>query len=71
MELRRVLARNVVRRRNALSYSQEEVAHLAGIDRTWVSTLENAKAAVSIDVIEGVARALGVDLSELLRCDLD
>lgn len=66
MELRRILAKNVVKRRNALGLSQEELAHAAGIDRTWLSKLETTRAAVSVDVIQKVARGLGVDPSELL-----
>lgn len=67
MELRRTLARNVLRQRKALGLSQEELAHQAGMDRTWLSKLETTKAAVSIDVIEKVARALATDPSELLK----
>lgn len=67
MELRRILARNVRRRRKALDLSQEEFAERAGMDRTWLSKLETTKAAVSIDVIEKIARAFGIEPAELLR----
>lgn len=66
MELRRILARNVLRRRKALGLSQEVLAEEAGIDRTWLSQLETAKAAVSVDVIEKVARALQIEPHHLL-----
>jgi transcriptional regulator with XRE-family HTH domain len=66
MELRRILARNVVKRRNALGLSQEELAHRSGIDRTWLSKLETTKAAVSVDIVEKVAKGLGADPSDLL-----
>ncbi len=69
MELRRILARNVLRRRKALDLSQEELADLAGMDRTWLSQLETTKAAVSIDIIEKIARAFEVDPAELLRIE--
>ncbi len=69
MELRRILARNVLRRRKALDLSQEELADLAGMDRTWLSQLETTKAAVSIDIIEKIARAFEVDPAELLRTE--
>lgn len=67
MELRRILARNVLRRRKALGLTQEALAHESNVDRTWLSKLETAKAAVSVDVIEKVARALGIDPSDLLN----
>ncbi|MCR5879530.1 helix-turn-helix domain-containing protein [Phenylobacterium sp. J367] len=66
MKLRRILARNVIRRRNAVGLSQEALADRAGVDRTWLSKLETAKAAVSIDVIEKVARGLDVEPALLL-----
>ena len=67
MELRRILARNVLRRRKALGLSQEAFADRAGIDRTWLSKLETTKAAVSIDVVEKLARAFAIEPAELLR----
>ncbi|WP_367271343.1 helix-turn-helix domain-containing protein [Phenylobacterium sp.] len=66
MKLRRTLARNVIKRRNALGYTQEELADLAGIDRSWLSRLETTKSAVSVDIIEKVARGLGAAPNELL-----
>jgi transcriptional regulator with XRE-family HTH domain len=71
MELRRILARNVLKRRKALGFSQEELAHRAEIDRTWASVIENAKSAVTVDVVEKVARALEVDPADLLRQPTD
>jgi transcriptional regulator with XRE-family HTH domain len=47
--------------------SQEELAYAASIDRTYVSAIERAKYATSIDVLERVASALDVDPIELLR----
>lgn len=69
MELRRTLARNVLRTRKSRGLSQEALAHAAGIDRTWLSKLETTKAAVSVDVIDKIARALEVEPSQLLRSD--
>ncbi|WP_205854130.1 helix-turn-helix domain-containing protein [Phenylobacterium kunshanense] len=59
----------MLRRRKALDLSQEELADLAGMDRTWLSQLETTKAAVSIDIIEKIARAFEVDPAELLRAE--
>ncbi len=49
--------------------SQEEVAHRAGIDRTYVSALERSVYNASIDVVDRLATALGVDVVDLLRRD--
>ena len=41
--------------------SQEELAHLANIDRTYVSSVERCVYSVSLDVIDKFADALGVE----------
>lgn len=42
MEIREVFARNLKAARRAKGLSQEELAHEAGIDRTYISSLELA-----------------------------
>ncbi|MGH6911507.1 MAG: helix-turn-helix domain-containing protein [Phenylobacterium sp.] len=66
MELRKILGRNVRKRRKALGFSQEELAHRADIDRTWVSAIERSSSAVTVDVIEKVARGLEIEPADLL-----
>jgi transcriptional regulator with XRE-family HTH domain len=67
MMLREILAENLKRHRAASGLSQEELAHRAGIDRTYVSSLERCQYAATVDVIEKLARELGIDASDLLR----
>lgn len=67
MEIREVFARNLRTLRKAKGLSQEEVAHQAGIDRTYVSALERSVYNPSIDVVDRLARVLEVEPSELLR----
>lgn len=67
MELREVFARNLKALRLAKGLSQEELAHQANIDRTYVSSLERGVYGASVDVMEKVARALDVDAADLLR----
>jgi len=66
MELRKTFGRNVRRLRRSRGFSQEELAHRARIDRTYVSHIERSIHAASIDVIEQLAEALGVEPAELL-----
>lgn len=47
--------------------SQEELAHQAKIDRTYISALERCVYAASIDVVEKLARVLGVEAADLLK----
>lgn len=67
MEIREILARNLRRYRQAQGMSQEELAHRAGIDRTYVSSLERSVYAAGIDVVDSLAKALGVEAEDLLR----
>ena len=67
MEIREVLALNLRRYRHAAKLSQEELAHRAEIDRTYVSALERCIYAAGIDVVDRLARELGIEAMELLR----
>ncbi len=67
MEIREALARNLRKYRQARGLSQEELAHRAEIDRTYISALERRVYAASIDVVDRLARVLGVEAADLLR----
>lgn len=67
MEIREVLALNLRTYRQAQELSQEELAHRAEIDRTYISALERCVYAASIDVVDRLARVLGVEAADLLR----
>ena len=65
--MREVLALNLRRYRQARRLSQEELAHLAGTDRTYVSSIERCVYAASIEVVDKLARGLGIEAADLLR----
>jgi transcriptional regulator with XRE-family HTH domain len=67
MEIREVLALNLRKLRRANGLSQEELAHRAKVDRTYISSLERSVYAAGIDVVDRLARVLGVDAADLLR----
>lgn len=67
MEIREVLARNLRKARQAKGLSQEELAHRAGVDRTYVSALERRVYAASIEVVDRLACELDVEAADLLR----
>ena len=67
MDIRDVLALNLRRLRQAKGLSQEELAHQAEIDRTYVSALERSVYAAGIDVVDRLARVLGVEAADLLK----
>ena len=63
---RTTLAANVKRVRLAAGISQEELAFRAGIDRTYASQIERAKANPSLGITCSIADALGVTAIDLL-----
>jgi transcriptional regulator with XRE-family HTH domain len=60
------LARHIRGLRAELGLSQEALADLAGLHRTYVGSIERQERNVSLDNIEVLASALGVDVAELL-----
>ena len=53
-------------RRQEAGISQEDLADLAGLHRTYIGGIERCERNVSIDNIEKIARALKTDISELV-----
>jgi transcriptional regulator with XRE-family HTH domain len=64
---RQRVAANVRSFRLSLGLSQEELAHRAGVHRTYLGAVERSERNVSIDNIEKIARALEVDVAELVK----
>ncbi len=59
------LARNLRAIRATQGISQEELAHLAKLHRTYVGSIERRERSVSLDNIERLADALDVDILDL------
>ena len=49
-----------------MGLSQEEFAEVLGVHRTYLSDLERATRGPTIDVVDKMARALGVSAGSLL-----
>ena len=65
--LRAVLAANLRRERAVRSLSQEALADLAGLHRTFVGAVERCETNISLDNIERLANAMGAEPWQLLR----
>lgn len=63
---REVFARNLRAARQEKGLSQEALADLSDLHRTYVGSVERAERNVSIDNMERLARAVGRTLKELL-----
>lgn len=66
-EARERIARKLRLLRTERKLSQEKMAELANFHRTYVSQLERCVTNISIDGLERLASALGVDISALLE----
>lgn len=51
--------------RQASGLSQEDFGHAAGLDRTYVGSVERGERNVSLDNLHRIADALGVPVGEL------
>lgn len=65
--LRKTFAANLRSARKARGLSQEALAHDANLHRTYIGSVERGERNVSIDNIERLARALGVEPADLMR----
>ncbi|MBP5972493.1 helix-turn-helix transcriptional regulator [Brasilonema sp. CT11] len=68
-ETRLLLSRNLRKYREAAKISQEELADISGLHRTYVSSVERGERNISIDNIERLANALNLKPSILLESD--
>ena len=64
---RKIVAKNLKALREIRNIAQEELSEKAGIDRSYISDLENEKYGISIDKLGNLAEALGVETWEMLH----
>jgi len=67
MTINELFGIRVREQRIALNLSQEKLANIANIDRTYLPDIENGKRNVSLAVAEKIAKALNVPLTKLLE----
>jgi transcriptional regulator with XRE-family HTH domain len=67
MDLRQVFAANLRRLRHARELSQEDIAHDAGVNRSYMSKIEKGATYVGLEIIGKLARVLKVEPADLLR----
>jgi len=69
--IRRDFGLRVRARRNGLGLSQEALADIAGLHRTYIGSVERGERNITLSNIYALADALGVPAQELLRDDVD
>ncbi|MGM0946217.1 MAG: helix-turn-helix domain-containing protein [Bacteroidota bacterium] len=69
MDVKAEYGKKVREIRKGRGVSQESLADLAGLDRTYISDIENGKRNVSIETIFKIAKALDTRLIDFLNID--
>ena len=67
MDVKILVGQRVKELRNKLGISQEELADIAGLDRTYITSVECGKRNISIMNIENLSIALKVSLKEFFN----
>lgn len=67
MELKAVVGQNIRRERERRGIPQDELAHRADIHVTYLSGVENGHRNITLNVLERLARALGLSEAELVK----
>ena len=67
MDVKILVGKRVKELRNKLGISQEELADLAELDRTYITSVECGRRNISIVNIEKLSKALNVSLSVFFK----
>ncbi len=67
MSLANIFAKNLKQRRKQMGISQEELAAICNLHRTYIGALERTERNISIKNIEKISVALEVQAYELLK----
>lgn len=66
-EINRKFGDNVRKTRIKKGLSQEELADLAGVHRTYIGMIERAEKNITLENIEKIAKALKVSIGDLVN----
>ena len=67
MDVRKQFGKRIKELRQSKELSQEALAHLAELDRTYIPSIEKGERNVSIEVLHKLSIAFGISISELLK----
>lgn len=67
MDIRKQFGKRIKQLRQENELSQEGLAHLAELDRTYIPSIEKGERNVSLEVIQKLSKAFKMKISELLK----
>lgn len=66
----KIFAQNIINRRKMLNISQERLAELCNLHRTYIGQVERCEKNISMDSMEKIAEALGLTVLDLLTPEI-
>jgi transcriptional regulator with XRE-family HTH domain len=66
-QITKILAGNIRTYRRSRNLSQEELAEICGLHRTYVGSVERGERNVTLSTLEAFSAALGVSVQDLLK----
>lgn len=70
MNIKDKVGQRIKELRNELGLSQEALANKAGVDRTYVTDVENGRRNISVELLEKLIKALEVSFQEFFTNNL-
>lgn len=67
MDIQKIVGTNIRNIRESQKLSQEKLADLSELDRTYIFSIEKGKRNISIKVLFKIAKALKVSIHELIK----
>jgi transcriptional regulator with XRE-family HTH domain len=67
MDVKQAFGNRLAQMRKERKISQEQLAELSGLNRPYISGIEQGKRNVSLEVIVSLAKALGIQTKELFE----
>ena len=67
IRIRLTLGKRIRELRLAAGYSQEGLADVIGVHRTYIGSIERGEQSVSMDNVAKIAKALRVTVAELMK----
>lgn len=65
-KLPKIISKRIKKRRNDLGMTQEDLAEKVGVSRVYIGYVEQGRNTPSLEILEKIAKALKVKLSELV-----
>jgi len=67
MDIQKTIGKNIRGLRNTKKISQERLAELSDLDRTYIQSVEKGDRNISVEVLLKLATGLNVQVTEILK----